>query len=96
MSLFVVQHSHPAERCPAKDPQMGQMLLKHLAPENAARFGVTVTSDAVVDGEHTFYMIVEAEDQNRLEQFMAPFAQAGSVRVQPASHCGEVVGRLGC
>ncbi len=96
MALFVVQHQHAAERCPARDPQMGSMLLQHLAPENAARHGITIEGEAVINNAHTFYMILEADDQARVEEFMAPFAQAGSVEVLPASRCEAVVGRLGC
>ncbi|MBI4571613.1 MAG: sulfite oxidase, partial [Chloroflexi bacterium] len=49
MPLFVVQHKHAAETCPAGHPEMGPMLLKHIAHENAARTGVNILSDAVVD-----------------------------------------------
>ena len=96
MSLVVTRHQHPAERCPATDPQMGSMLLEHLTPENAATYGVTIQGEAVVNGTHTFYMIVEAPTRERVEQYMAPFAQAGSVEVLPASTCEAVVGRGGC
>ena len=96
MSLFVTRHQHPAERCPATDPQMGSMLLEHIAPANAATYGITIQGEAVVNNAHTFYMIVDAPDRERVEQFMAPFAQAGSVEVLPASTCEAVVGRGGC
>jgi hypothetical protein len=45
MSLFVVRHQHTAETCPAKDPAMGAMLLKHLSPANARKFGVNIQGD---------------------------------------------------
>ena len=32
MSLFVVEHQHSAETCPAGDPQMAPMLLQILSP----------------------------------------------------------------
>ncbi len=96
MSLFVARHQHPAERCPARDPQMGSMLLSHIAPANAATYGITIQGEAVINDAHTFYMIVEAPDRERVEQFMAPFAQAGSVEVLPASTCEAVIGRGGC
>jgi hypothetical protein len=96
MALFVVRHQHPAERCPANDPQMGQMLLDHLAPEHAARQGLTIHGEAVVNNAHTLYMIVEGPDGTQVEQFMAPFAQAGSVEVMAASSCAAVVQRGGC
>jgi hypothetical protein len=96
MSLYVTRHQHPAERCPAIDPQMGSMLLRHLSPDNAATYGITIHGEAVVNNAHTLYLIVDAPDQQRVEQFMAPFAQAGSVEVLPASTCEAVVGRGGC
>jgi hypothetical protein len=96
MSLFVTRHQHAAERCPAIDPQMGAMLLRHIAPDNAATYGITIQGEAVINNAHTFYMIVEAPSQEQVEQFMSPFAQAGSVEVLPASTCEAVVSRCGC
>src|SRR5487761_1810143 len=65
MSLFVVRHQHAAERCPAKDAQMGKMLLQHLSDSSAARAGISVKGEAVVNNEHTLYLILEADAQNR-------------------------------
>jgi len=96
MALFVTRHQHAAERCPAADPQMGSMLLAHLSPDNAATYGITIHSEAVVNDAHTLYMIVDAPDRERVTQFMTPFAQAGSVEVLAASTCEAVVGRRGC
>ena len=75
---------------------MGKMLLDHLNPGNAQRHGVTIQGEAVVDGQHTLYLIAEAPDQGKLEQFLQPFAMAGSVEVWPASHCAAIVQRGGC
>ena len=96
MSLFVAQHQHVPERCPAADPRKGQILLAHLSADNAASYGITIQAEAVVNDAHTLYMIVEAPDQERVQQFMAPFAQVGRVEVLPASSCAAVVGRGGC
>ncbi|HKS90806.1 MAG TPA: DUF3303 family protein [Tepidiformaceae bacterium] len=96
MALFVVQHEHTRETCPAQDPQMGQMLLQQLSPQNAATFGVTIHSDAVVDGGHALYAIVEASAQPQVDALFAPFAMAGKVNVMPASSCEVVVERRGC
>ena len=96
MSLFVVQHRHPADRCPAQDRQMAPMLLKHLSTENARSYGLTVHAEAVVNNAHTLYMIVDGPDQESVNRFMQPFAQAGSVEVLPASPCETVVERGGC
>jgi hypothetical protein len=96
MSLFVTRHQHAAERCPATDPQMGSILLRHLSSANAATYGITIQGEAVINDAHTFYMIVEAPNREQVEQFMAPFTQAGSVEVLPASTCEAVVSRGGC
>lgn len=96
MSLFVVQHKHAAESCPAGHPEMGPMLLRHMSPQNAATFGVGIQGEAVLDGKHTFYLILSAEDASKIQAFMAPFAQAGSVEVWPASTCEQVVQRTQC
>ena len=96
MSLFVVQHSHAAETCPAGHPEMGPMLVQHVSSENAAKFGVNVHSEAVVDGAHAFYLIVDAESEENVRDFMAPFYQAGTVEIMPASTCERVVERGEC
>jgi len=96
MSLYFVRHQHDAETCPAKNPEMGQMLVQHVSKSNARKFGVDLIGDAVLDGQHTFVMILEAEDQAYIEQFMQPFAMAGSVEITPASTCETVVERQGC
>lgn len=96
MSLYYVRHQHNAETCPAKDPTAGNMLLSHISPQNALKYGVHVHADAVVDGKHTFILILEAETQGQIESFMQPFSQAGPVEILPASHCEAVVERAGC
>ena len=84
MSLFQVRHTHAAETCPARDPEMGAMLLSHISPQNAIKFGVNIQADAVFDGQHTFIWIVDAADKAKIEQFMQPFSQAGPVEIIPA------------
>jgi hypothetical protein len=96
MSLYYVHHQHSAETCPAKDPEMGQMLLQHLSPTNARKFGLDIQGEAVLDGKHTLVLIVESEDPQYIRNFMQPFAQAGSVEILPASTCEAVVERQGC
>lgn len=75
---------------------MGQMLLQHLSPLTARSYGVHIAGEAVVRGQHNLYLIVDADDGERLRQFMAPFAQAGTVEILPAAKCSEVVARGGC
>ena len=96
MSLYFVRHQHNAETCPAKNPEMGQMLVQHVDKKNARKFGVDILGDAVLDAQHTFVLIVEAEDKEYIQNFMRPFAMAGSVEITAASSCEAVVERGGC
>ena len=96
MALFVVQHQHAAETCPAGHPQMGPMLLQHLSRDNAAKSDIQIHGEAVVDGAHSLHLILEAPDRERVDQFLAPFAMAGSVEVLPANRCEVVVERASC
>src|SRR5437667_762301 len=96
MALFVVRHHHSAEHCPAQDPEMGAMLLNHLSRPNVRQHGVEIKGEAVVQGEHTLYLIAEADDEGRLRAFMQPFQTAGSLHVYPASTCVRVVASGGC
>lgn len=96
MSLYFVRHQHNAETCPARNPEMGQMLVQHVDKKNARKFGVDILGDAVLDAQHTFVLIVEAEDKEYVQNFMQPFAMAGSVEITAASSCEAVVERGGC
>jgi hypothetical protein len=96
MTIFVAIHQHAPERCPAGDPAMGPALLRHLSPATAGEYGVTVRAEAVANDKHTLYLIAEAAGEEQLRRYLAPFAQAGSVEVLPASPCEAVISRGGC
>lgn len=96
MSLYFVRHQHTAETCPARNPEMGEMLLAHLSPRNALKNGISIQGDAVLDGQHTLVMIVAADSPERIDLYMQPFKMAGTVEIIPASNCEAVVERAGC
>jgi DMSO/TMAO reductase YedYZ molybdopterin-dependent catalytic subunit len=96
MALFVVRHQHDSERCPATDPYLGANLLNYLSRSQVRQFGVELHGEAIVQGEHTLYLILESSDQDRVMAFMAPFAKAGTVDIYPASTCARVVASGGC
>ena len=96
MSLFIAIHQHTPERCPAGDATMGPMLLSHLSAANAAKYGVSIQAEAVANDKHTLYLIAEADDEEQVNRFLAPFAQVGSVELLPASSCEAVIDRGGC
>jgi hypothetical protein len=96
MTLFVAIHQHAPQRCPAGVPAMGPMLLNHLSTANAAKYGVSIQAEAVANDKHTLYLIADAGDEEHMSQFLAPFAQVGSVELLPASSCEVVINRGGC
>jgi hypothetical protein len=96
MSLYFVRHQHSSETCPAKQPEMGQMLLAHLSPMNARKFGVEIQGDAVLDNQHTLVLILDAANKIQVDNYLQPFKMAGSVEIWPASTCEVVVDRGGC
>ncbi|HXW66628.1 MAG TPA: DUF3303 family protein [Thermoplasmata archaeon] len=96
MSLFVVEHRHPADRCPAGNPQMAPFLLQILSPANAQKAGLTLVGDAVARGQHHLYVLIEGPSESAVRSYLGPFAQAGSLDVIPASSCEEVVSRGAC
>lgn len=96
MALFVVRHEHPAERCPAHDPQTGAMLLNYLSRQHPAQKEVEVRGEAVLQGQHTLYLILEAADEDQVRTFMEPFGSAGTLEVIPASTCARVVAGGDC
>ena len=53
MTVFLVRHRHAPDRCPARDPELGAVLLNHLSRPGSGRRGVTIRGEAVVRGEHT-------------------------------------------
>jgi hypothetical protein len=93
--LFVVQHRHPPEHCPAS-AGMGSLLLSHVSAAAAARYGVSIEAEALIDGEHCLLLVVEAASQEAVERFLAFLPHPGGLRVLPASTAEEAVERGGC
>jgi Oxidoreductase molybdopterin binding domain len=94
MSVFVVRHRHPADRCPATDFTAGTGLLNHLSGPSATRHGVRIRGEAVL-APHTL-MIAGADGEDVLRAFLRPFEAVGTVEVDPASTCAQVVAGGGC
>lgn len=94
MPLYVTEHTHPADRCPAKNPQMAMGLLAII--RNAGKAGITIHGDAVTDHQHHLYVIAEAPNEEAVRNYFAPFGQMGTLTVTPASHCEQVVQRGAC
>ena len=83
MVLFLVRHEHTEETCPT--PKMGPMLLQHLSEANASQMGINIQGKMA--GGHTFVAILDAENRQKVEEFMSPFAQAGWVEITAGITC---------
>ena len=92
MVLFLVRHAHTEETCPT--PKMGPMLLQHLSEANASQMGINIHGK--MGGGHTFVAILDAENRQKVEEFMSPFAQAGWVEIMAGITCEEVVEKGTC
>src|ERR671932_2096305 len=95
MPLFVAQHRHPPDCCPAAC-EAGALLLTHVSAASAARYGLAIQAEAVLDEAHELLLVVEAAERAQVERFMAVFARFGSVQVWRASSCEVAVARGGC
>ena len=93
--LFVAQHRHRPEDCPAA-PGRGMRLLSRVSAATAARYGVTIEAEALPEGEHCLLLVVEAPSRQAVEHFLAFLAHPGDLQVLPASSAEEAVERGGC
>ncbi|HTZ61588.1 MAG TPA: DUF3303 family protein [Thermoplasmata archaeon] len=96
MPLFVVEHTHAPTACPAQNPQMAPALLQIVSKGNAAKAGLTIYGDAVSNGGHHLYLILDGPNAESVRTYFAPFGQLGTLQVAPASHCEQVVARGSC
>lgn len=92
MPLFVAQH----HRSPETTTTMGEQLLECVSAAAAARYGVAIQAEAVIDAERTVILILRAPDRERVEAFMRCFERFGDVEVRYASSAEEAVQRGGC
>ncbi len=75
---------------------MGKMLLSHIHNDNASKFGIKIQASAGAESQHTLHMIMDAGDSQRVDEFMTPFAQMGTVDVTPGITCDAIVARGRC
>jgi len=96
MPLFIAEHQHANDRCPAGNPQMAPALLQLVSKANAEKQGIRIHGDGVVRGQHHLFLIVDGPSEKAVQEYFAPFGMVGSLKVHPASHCEEVVARGSC
>ena len=96
MPLFIVIAKHSPDSCLAGDPEMGKMLLSHLNKDNASKFGVNIQATAGAESQHTLHIIMDTGDRQKVDEYMTPFAQMGSVEVTTGIACEAHVARGRC
>jgi hypothetical protein len=95
IALFVAQHRHRAEDCPAL-PGRGEPLLAHISTAAAVRHGVTIEAEAFIGVQHVLILVVEAASLDAVRQFMAALPGAGDLTVLPAFTAEQAVEHGGC
>ena len=75
---------------------MGKMLLSHIHSENASKFGVTIQASAGAESHHTLQLIMDAADKQKVDEFVTPFTQMGTVEVTTGIACEAIVARGRC
>ncbi len=90
MPMYLVEHTHPAETCPAKNVAAVQQLSAHVSDENAAKFGVKILADFVREVDHTVILVLEADSPEKVTNFALPFLQAGPITVKAGETCEQV------
>ena len=95
IALFVAEHSHPPGRCPAS-PGSGPLLLSRVSAATAARYGVTIEAEALIDGEHRLLLVVRAASPEAVQRFLAFLPGPGCLQIRPARSAEQAVQRGGC
>jgi hypothetical protein len=90
MALYLVEHTHTAENCPAKNPDMVRQLSDHVTPANARRYDVKIIADWVNDVEHRAVFVLETDSEDKAAKFARPFQTIGTVKVSLGITCAEV------
>ena len=90
MPMYMVEHTHPAETCPAKDLEMVRQLSSHVSEENAAKYGVKILADFVREVDHTMILVLEADSPDKVTNFALPFLNAGPITVKAGETCDQV------
>jgi hypothetical protein len=95
MPLFVAQHRHLPQDCPASAGS-GSGLLSVISATNAARHGVTIEAEALIDGQHRLILVVDAPDCETVQSFLAFLTECGDLQIVAASTAEQAVERGGC
>lgn len=90
MGLYLVQHTHAAERCPRNHPEVLRQLASHFTASNAGQQGVKLLADWVNAPEHTIILVLETDAAEKAVNFALPLLHVGSLTIQAGATLEEV------
>ena len=90
MGLYLVEHTHTAENCPTKNPNMVRQLSSHVTPANAQKYGVKILVDWVNDVEHRVVLVLETDSEDKAAKFARVFQTVGTLKISLGITCAEV------
>ena len=82
--LFMYIHTHPVEKCLADKPEEVQRLIAKLK-EAIGKSGVKVLGAYGTSHEHTFFLVIDADNIEAIEQAMHPVLSWGNARLIPVT-----------
>ena len=86
----------PPARALPRRPGPGPLLLARVSAAAAARHGVTIQAEALLDDQHLLLLIVQAPSPQAVHQFLAFLPGPGDLQVLPACTAEQAVQRGGC
>jgi uncharacterized protein with GYD domain len=86
--LFVIDHEHSAETCPAGTVRPDKEFMNRLE-SNAKTSGVRVVEGYLDAPAHHFYFIVEADTAEQIVSFATPLINVGKTIVHPVMKWSE-------
>jgi uncharacterized protein with GYD domain len=82
--LFMYIHTHPVEKCTVDKPQDNAKMAANLQAEYK-KAGVKLVAMYMAPHEHTFYMVLEANDITALEKANMAMTLWGTAKLVPVS-----------
>ncbi len=92
--LFHITHVHSAESCPAHEPSRVRETFGAMF-EGAAEAGVSVKSATLDAAGHAFFLVVEADSSQALQDFLFPVLPVGVADTRPVTDALETVRQRG-
>ena len=88
--LFVVTHTHSAERCPAHEGKEAvKKYYQRLSPNAAKRADVRIVGAYTAPSEHTQFLILEADSYLSVTKFLGGLQTIGTTDITPVSTVEE-------